>query len=97
MGIFGALLKGFQASIRERNERRELEHRQMLRWHAHRRPRRKPPEADLPVPAIPPRGPLPKQGGAAAPLQFSDQRPSSDLTQAARSTSSPSLDRRAST
>ncbi len=97
MGILGALLKGLQASIRERNERRELEHQQMLRWHMHKRPRRKPPEAGLPVPAIPPRGPLPKQGGAAAPLEFSDQRASSDLTQAARSTSSPSLDRRAST
>jgi hypothetical protein len=34
------------------------------------KPRRKPPEAGLPVPAIPPGGPLPKQGGAAAPLEF---------------------------
>ena len=33
-------------------------------------PRRKPPEAGIAVPAIPPRGPLPKQGGAAAPLNF---------------------------
>ena len=32
--------------------------------------RRKPPEAGIAVPAIPPRGPLPKQGGAAAPLEF---------------------------
>lgn len=32
--------------------------------------RRKPPEAGLPVPAVPPQGPLPKQGGAAAPLEF---------------------------
>lgn len=32
--------------------------------------RRKPPESGLPVPAIPPSGPLPKQGGAAAPLEF---------------------------
>jgi hypothetical protein len=31
---------------------------------------RKPPEAGIAVPAIPPRGPLPKQGGAAAPLEF---------------------------
>ncbi|NCP14379.1 MAG: hypothetical protein GW858_09490 [Sphingomonadales bacterium] len=31
---------------------------------------RKPPEAGLPVPAIPPRGPQPLQGGAAAPLEF---------------------------
>lgn len=33
-------------------------------------PRRRPPEAGLAVPAIPPRGPLPMQGGAAAPLDF---------------------------
>ncbi len=32
--------------------------------------RRKPPEAGLAVPAIPPSGPLPMQGGAAAPLDF---------------------------
>lgn len=34
------------------------------------RGRRKPPEAGLPVPALPPKGPLPKEGGAAAPLDF---------------------------
>lgn len=33
-------------------------------------PGRRPPEAGLPVPAVPPRGPLPMQGGAAAPLDF---------------------------
>lgn len=32
--------------------------------------KRKPPESGLPVPAVPPRGPLPMQGGAAAPLEF---------------------------
>ncbi len=32
--------------------------------------RRKPPEAGMPVPAIPPKGPLPMQGGAQAPLEF---------------------------
>jgi hypothetical protein len=32
--------------------------------------RRKPPEAGLPVPAEPPRGPKPLAGGAAAPLEF---------------------------
>ena len=32
--------------------------------------RRKPPEAGLAVPAVPPSGPQPKQGGAAAPLEF---------------------------
>jgi hypothetical protein len=33
--------------------------------------RRRPPEAGMPVPAVPPRGPLPRQGGAEAPLDFS--------------------------
>lgn len=32
--------------------------------------RRRPPESGLAVPAIPPGGPRPKQGGAAAPLDF---------------------------
>jgi hypothetical protein len=32
--------------------------------------RRKPPESGIAMPAIPPRGPLPMQGGAAAPLDF---------------------------
>lgn len=32
--------------------------------------RRKPPEAGLAIPAVPPRGPLPRQGGAAAALNF---------------------------
>ena len=32
--------------------------------------RRKPPESGVPVPAIPPKGPFPKQGGAEAPLDF---------------------------
>ena len=32
--------------------------------------RRKPPEAGLAVPAVPPKGPLPRQGGAEAPLDF---------------------------
>lgn len=31
--------------------------------------RRKPPEAGIASPAVPPRGPLPKHGGAAAELQ----------------------------
>ncbi|WP_171033073.1 hypothetical protein [Qipengyuania marisflavi] len=34
------------------------------------KPKRKPPEAGLPVPAISPKGPLPMQGGAEAPLAF---------------------------
>lgn len=32
--------------------------------------RRKPPESGLAVPAVPPGGPRPQQGGAAAPLDF---------------------------
>lgn len=32
--------------------------------------RRRPPESGVAVPAIPPGGPRPKQGGAAAPLDF---------------------------
>lgn len=34
--------------------------------------RRKPPESGIAVPAVPPKGPLPKQGGAEAPLDFGD-------------------------
>lgn len=37
---------------------------------ARRSGRRKPPDAGIAVPAIPPRGPLPLQGGAEAPLDF---------------------------
>jgi hypothetical protein len=33
-----------------------------------RKNRRKPPEAGLAVPAVPPRGPLPLEGGVEAPL-----------------------------
>jgi hypothetical protein len=36
------------------------------------RGKRKPPEAGAPVMAVPPRGPLPLQGGAEAPLEFGD-------------------------
>jgi len=32
--------------------------------------RRKPPESGIPAMAVPPRGPLPKQGGTKAPLEF---------------------------
>jgi len=34
--------------------------------------KRRPPESGLSVPAVPPRGPIPKQGGAAASLEFGD-------------------------
>lgn len=33
-------------------------------------PKRKPPEAGMAVPAVSPKGPLPKQGGAEAPIAF---------------------------
>lgn len=56
--------------------RAELAHLRKLMSHvADRRwgfrGRRKPPEAGMPVPAVPPGGPRPKQGGAAVPLDFS--------------------------
>ncbi|GMN02541.1 hypothetical protein [Erythrobacter sp. MTPC3] len=35
-----------------------------------RRSKKKPPEAGIAVPAVPPKGPLPKEGGAEAPLDF---------------------------
>tara|TARA_B100000678_G_scaffold202430_1_gene170335 strand:- start:1801 stop:2187 length:387 start_codon:yes stop_codon:yes gene_type:complete len=64
--------------------------------------RRKPPEAGLAMPAVSPKGPLPQQGGAEAPLDFGEDDLSADqrrsaFAQAARSTSSASLARRAST
>lgn len=37
---------------------------------APRKPPRRPPEAGVAGPAVPPRGPLPLQGGAEAPLEF---------------------------
>ena len=46
--------------------------RRLLRKTSNPRRPRKPPESGLSVPAIPPKGPFPKQGGAAAPLEFDD-------------------------
>lgn len=43
--------------------------RRMIAVIEHHR-RRKPPEAGVPVPAVPPNGPEPKSGGAEAPLEF---------------------------
>ena len=48
----------------------EIAHLRAILEHKRSRSRRKPPEAGLPVPAIPPHGPQPKQGGAAEPLDF---------------------------
>ena len=60
------------AAIRERDRLR----REVLGAHVRnsKKPprRRKPPEAGLPVMAVPPRGRLPLQGGAEAPLEFDD-------------------------
>ncbi len=92
MSDYGKLVMAALARVQARQQLRDEVMRRLGRNR-----RRKPPEAGMPIPAIPPRGPLPKQGGAEAPLEFSDQRASSDLTQAARSTSSPSEARRAST
>lgn len=58
------LLGGARASIAARAaERAALMQRLGAR-------RRRPPEAGIAVPAVPPRGPVPKLGGAAASLRF---------------------------
>ena len=59
------------AAIRERDALRSQLLRSGLKPKGGGR-RPKPPEAGLPVPAIPPGGPLPLQGGAEAPLEFDD-------------------------
>jgi len=46
----------------------EIAHLRALMANLSGKPRRKPPEAGIAEPAIPPTGPLPKQGGAEAPL-----------------------------
>lgn len=48
----------------------EIVHLRSLRDQIIGRKDRKPPEAGIAVPAVPPKGPLPKQGGATAPLDF---------------------------
>ena len=56
------------------NKRVELKaaivHLRELRARAIGSANRKPPESGIAVPAVPPEGPLPKQGGAEAPLNF---------------------------
>jgi uncharacterized protein involved in type VI secretion and phage assembly len=49
---------------------KELEASRIAEIMARNANRRKPPEAGLAVPAVPPRGPPPLQGGAEAPLEF---------------------------
>lgn len=58
-------LKAELAHLRQLREQMRGRH-----WSKAHKRRRKPPEAGLPVPAIPPRGPNPMQGGAAAALDF---------------------------
>ncbi|MBY6219076.1 hypothetical protein [Qipengyuania aquimaris] len=41
-----------------------------LAAHVRKNRKRNPPESGIPAPAEPPKGPLPKQGGAEAPLTF---------------------------
>lgn len=48
----------------------EIAHLQTLKANLGRRPKRKPPEAGIAVPAVSPKGPLPGQNGAEAPLDF---------------------------
>ena len=66
MNLFTRLF-GARPATSRRDLKRELALR-ALRLDA-KRPR-KPPEAGIAVPAVPPRGPLPMQGGAEAPLEF---------------------------
>ena len=72
-----SLLAGKLGSVRGQRERHLLEpevaHLTALKAHLYRSTRRgKPPAAGIAVPAVPPRGPLPLQGGAEAPLEFDD-------------------------
>ena len=57
------------AKSAQRSSRRAPRH-DTLKSVLNRRPRRKPPEAGIAMPAVPPKGPLPKTGGAEAPLEF---------------------------
>jgi hypothetical protein len=50
----------------------EMAHLRTVKARLIRATRRRPPEAGLPVPSVPPRGPQPLQGGAAASLEFDE-------------------------
>ncbi|MXP10794.1 hypothetical protein [Pseudoblastomonas halimionae] len=58
--------------LRAREVEADLLSRHLSRHLSNGTKRRKPPEAGMPMPAIPPKGPLPMQGGAEAPLDFGD-------------------------
>ena len=61
------LLSRVDAYLRDHREKPADVYRRLKR-----NPKRKPPEAGIAVPVVPPRGPLPLQGGAEAPLDFGD-------------------------
>ena len=69
-----AILVGRLGSVRGQRDRvlleAEITHLREIKRRLIGAPRRKPPESGLPVPAMPPRGPAPKSGGAEAPLEF---------------------------
>ena len=69
-----AKLHGRLGSVRGKKERvllkAEIVHLRDMMRRLKGSPRRKPPEAGLAVPTTPSSGPLPEQGGAAAPLDF---------------------------
>ena len=67
--LLGAVQRMLADSQRERRQRSAAD--EILNAVRMRRgPSRKPPESGIVVPAIPPKGPLPKLGGAEAPLEF---------------------------
>ncbi|MBX7482191.1 hypothetical protein [Qipengyuania qiaonensis] len=68
MSFYERLLRKARRAAANRRQDREAMMRRLGR--EPRKPRRKPPEAGIAVPAIPPQGPLPKLGGAEAPLEF---------------------------
>ena len=71
------LLSGRMFDGRAREDRilikAEIHHLRTIKSELLAGKRRKPPESGLPVPAVPPRGPLPKLGGAEAPFDFDTQ------------------------
>ncbi|ANY19068.1 hypothetical protein A6F68_00533 [Tsuneonella dongtanensis] len=70
LGLF-AKVRASNAADRERRKRTDAMMADIFRNRPGRH-RRRPPEAGMPIPAVPPRGPRPKQGGAEAPLEFGD-------------------------
>lgn len=68
MGFYERLLKKAEKTGKNRRREREAMLRRLGR--KPKPPGKRPPETGLAVPAIPPRGPLPLQGGAQAPLEF---------------------------